>query len=85
MTGHPERPRWTGYPCPTQKRAFFDRRAAKAAARSHRKAGTTNMHVYYCDLCSHWHIGHLPAAVVRGEVSTAEWYAQRDAANGGRS
>lgn len=35
------------------------------------------MRPYPCDLCTAWHIGHKPRAVMRGEVSASDFYAAR--------
>jgi hypothetical protein len=59
--------------CPTHgKRAYPDRQTARNAIRRH---GDSRMRAYRCDaLHDVWHIGHLPAAVKRGHVTTREIY-----------
>jgi len=42
-------------------RSENDRRAAKHI-RSLRKRGFENLHVYHCDKCGAWHVGHIPGA-----------------------
>lgn len=33
------------------------------------------LNVYRCDGCTGYHVGHMPAAVRRGEVDKADWLA----------
>lgn len=79
MTGQ-ERDRWGGTvwsyrgTCSSGKVGHSSRAKAKASAKLVK--GHT-MRPYYCDECGAWHVGHKPRAVVRGEVTADEWYAQR--------
>lgn len=58
---------WIGG-CPTGKRGYLDRRAAKAVARVLPPDGGRRVHVYACTECSNWHVGHIPTSVMRGRV-----------------
>lgn len=61
--------------CSSGKRGFPERRGAKEAARHVAKtAGGDKPRAYLCDDCGYWHMGHLPDAVMRGEISAAGWY-----------
>jgi hypothetical protein len=70
-----------GYPssrCSTGKWAWSTRRGAKVAARV-KHPDDPRLRAYRCDECSHWHIGHIPPAVARGDMSAAQWYGGRAA------
>lgn len=60
--------------CPTGKRAYPDRPAARAKALKHRQWYGDHLRPYRCPTCDAFHIGHLPAAVLRGDVSAREHY-----------
>lgn len=36
--------------------------------------GDKGIRSYYCDECEHWHVGHIPQAVRRGEYTAGEIY-----------
>ena len=59
--------------CPAHgKRAYPNRQTARTAIR---RLGDSGMRAYRCDaLPNAWHIGHLPAAVKRGHLTTREIY-----------
>jgi hypothetical protein len=58
------------------------RLARKARARTRkgrpseksRELGGGGLSVYLCPTCHHWHVGHLPYVIRRGERSRAEMY-----------
>lgn len=52
------------------KSAWIERDAAKAAARSMREE--SRMREYRCEETGHWHIGHMPPSVMRGEETMTE-------------
>ncbi|MGN7187051.1 hypothetical protein [Microbacterium enclense] len=56
---------YTSDDCPTRKRSWRDRAAAKKAAKNMRGQ---HMNVYVCEHCSGFHLGHLPSIVIRGVV-----------------
>lgn len=61
-------PLWNGT-CPRcGKRQYPTRRAARKAARTIPSDGHLN--AYRCG--RYWHLGHLPAAVIAGELSRAD-------------
>lgn len=64
--------------CPSGKRVYLDRATAKRAAGRAARDGRGRMRPYTCGDCAGIHIGHLPAAVVRGEVTADEWYGRTD-------
>jgi hypothetical protein len=66
---------WVGGVCPSGKRGFITRRAAKAAARQLAKAGSGGTRAYLCE-CGYWHIGHQPRPVQQGWVAARDWYAR---------
>lgn len=51
--------------CPTGKRGYVDRQAARVAEKRARLV-TGRMRPYLCKQCGAWHLGHLPRSVVRG-------------------
>lgn len=61
---------WHG--CGTGKRMYASRKEAKKARGQirHKKAtvgrDAQGLSAYRCDLCRHWHLGHLPYHVRRG-------------------
>lgn len=59
--------------CPSGKIAYGSRADARAAAMRARKRGE-HCRPYRCPRCDLIHIGHLPPAVVAGEVSATEFY-----------
>lgn len=62
--------------CPTGKRAFPTRRAAKATAASVRSGNGEHLRPYRCTepSCALWHVGHLPLDVMHGKTSSASYY-----------
>lgn len=69
--------------CSSGKFGYVSRRTAKESANKQRQASGP-MRPYRCDECSLWHIGHKPKAVIRGEVTSSEWYEQRRGSAGRR-
>lgn len=61
--------------CPTSKKAYVTRAEAhRAAVRIQKQVGGERMSPYRCrDGCAYFHIGHLPRAVKRGEVTRGEY------------
>lgn len=68
------RHKWVTDQCSTGKRGYPERAGAKEVAKFMSKTGNPGTHVYRCAECRNWHVGHLPSAVRRGEVSAQEWY-----------
>jgi hypothetical protein len=67
MRGSALSSQWTAQNgCPTGKRAYVNRRAAKQAASRNRRMGNDRLSVYKCKQCFGWHLGHLPREVKRG-------------------
>ena len=52
------------------KVAYLARASAKWAGKRH----VEKMRPYACSTCGLWHLGHLPRAVRRGELTADEWY-----------
>lgn len=78
MTGNDyTRRQWVTEVCPTGKRAYFTRRAAKTAARSVAKLGSPGNRPYVCPRCDYWHIGHKPTAAVLGQAAASDVYRGR--------
>lgn len=63
--------------CSSGKFSYVSRAVAKEWAR---KARVGTMRPYRCTECGLWHVGHKPKAVIRGEVSSTEWYAGKGSA-----
>lgn len=63
---------WTEKGCPTGKRSYDSRNAAKRAKSRNARMLGDRLSEYWCDQCDSWHLGHLPAAVRRGEISRSE-------------
>jgi len=64
-----------------EKRCFHTRAQAAAFAKQAEKkrgdhGGRRNMRPYRCEKCGHWHVGHLPTAVVSGHLTAADYYKQ---------
>lgn len=62
---------WTT--CECGKRGFLKKSEAHRARRGHR--GRTHMGIYRCDSAVggyHWHLGHKPGALIRGEIDRTE-------------
>lgn len=70
----------TGY-CSSGKRVYPDRATAKTVAARAERGGRGRMRPYRCGECRGIHLGHLPGAVVRGEVTADEWYASKNEAS----
>lgn len=52
--------------CPaTGKQQFVSKRGAKMMRRVLRGE---SLAVYECQFCEYWHLGHLPAAIISGEL-----------------
>lgn len=62
---------WSTGACPTGKRQHPSRRSAKAHSARLRPE---RVREYQCEQCGTWHVGHLPAAVRRGELTATEHY-----------
>jgi len=60
--------------CSSGKRAHLSRRSAKAHALGLRRYGQ-HLRPYECVECRYWHVGHLPARVIAGLVTSTEHYA----------
>ena len=58
--------------CPVHgKLLYVNRKTAKKAAREH----STHKNEFPCDTNpAMWHIGELPAAVIRGEITRDQYY-----------
>lgn len=58
--------------CPVHgKLLYVNRKTARKAARAH----PTHKNEFPCDVNpAMWHIGELPSAVIRGEVTREEYY-----------
>lgn len=57
-----------GHPCPTcGKRSWLTRADAKKVAR---RMHDTHLNVYRCG--DAWHLGHLPAPVIRGDLNRSD-------------
>ena len=76
MKGHrrPQREftsQWVTGICSTGKRS----RLTKISAKQHAKnMPGERMREYRCEECDSWHVGHLPRAVVQGQVTASEYY-----------
>lgn len=55
----------------TGKRGYRSKKDARVARQRHPKDG---LHVYRCDGCGHFHLGHLPLLVRSGVVSRGGYY-----------
>lgn len=65
-------PSWCGT-CPvTRKRRYADRQTARAALRDGHNRSTQGLAAYRCPHCQYWEIGHLPPAVVAGDMARSE-------------
>jgi predicted aminopeptidase len=62
---------WSVQPC--GKRGHPSRASARAQAIELRQQGD-HVRVYFHVACGTYHVGHLPAAVMRGEVSDVDYY-----------
>jgi hypothetical protein len=60
--------------CPSGKFAHPTRKGAKEHASNARRRTGEHVRPYRCPICDLWHVGHLPRAVVRGEVSSDQAY-----------
>lgn len=56
---------YTTYNCPTGKRTYSSRKAAKASYKQHLRKHD-HMRAYTCPECGGWHLGHLDYATMRG-------------------
>lgn len=56
---------WVTTTCSTGKLSFINRACARRAARN---LHDSRLSAYLCTECRHFHFGHLPEAVVRGEL-----------------
>lgn len=54
--------------------SYFSRAGAKALVKRIKSEGDKGIRTYYCDECEHWHAGHLPDVVRRGDYTAAEIY-----------
>lgn len=54
------------------KIAYQSREMARAGARRHSQG--EQLRPYRCETCALWHVGHLPRAVRRGDVTADEYY-----------
>lgn len=68
--------------CPTGKRSHTSRRGAKAHAYSLKLDTGQHLRPYRCDECSMWHVGPLPAAVLRGRRPADQLHASQRRAAG---
>lgn len=77
VNGDPARSgnQWVSDVCPTGKRSHTTRRGAKVALKRLRGRGGESLGLYQCDTCGHWHVGHRPKAVTRGQISKEQWRA----------
>lgn len=71
---------WTTNGCPTGKRAYATKAAAKDARRWFQRRGGDLLSAYRCEHCSCFHLGHIPDAVRRGDISRGDYYGGREAA-----
>lgn len=60
--------------CSSGKWSYTSRRVAKLWAQRARSVGKGVMRPYECNECGAWHVGHKPRAVIRGDLTAAEWY-----------
>lgn len=54
-----------------KKVSYRSKRAAKTARR---RVGDGGLRPYFCERHNSWHLGHLPRAIHRGDVSRSEVY-----------
>lgn len=54
------------------KNLYASRTDAKTVIRDHHS--DPNMREYKCEFLDGWHVGHMPDAVKRGEITTGEIY-----------
>lgn len=65
-------------------KGYDNRHAAKQATSKGHHDG--HVRPYQCQKCGYWHVGTLPAAVIQGEMTAAEFYdAQAARAEAGRN
>lgn len=59
----------------TGKVRYWSRKDARAALRRLKGAGRAEGHLqpYICDYCGHFHLGHIPPEVSRGEIEKHTW------------
>lgn len=60
--------------CSSGKRSHATRRGAKAHAYALRQDTGQHLRPYLCEECRHWHVGHLPAQVLRGRKTADQVY-----------
>lgn len=48
--------------CPTGKRSYASKQAARKALRNHR-GSLADLRCYQCDVCAAWHCGHREKAI----------------------
>lgn len=60
--------------CSSGKRSYFSRPGAKALVKRIKSEGDKGIRTYFCEECLHWHAGHLPDVVRRGEHTAGEIY-----------
>ncbi|MBM0275354.1 hypothetical protein [Micromonospora tarensis] len=71
-----QRPDYVGYCDEHGKRLYPSRKQARKKLREHRS--DKGMREYPCDLVEgHWHLGHLPLAVVEGRKTARQVYRRR--------
>lgn len=60
--------------CSSGKRSYFTRDGAKDLVKRIKSEGDKAIRSYWCTECEHWHVGHIPAVVRRGEYTAGEIY-----------
>ena len=63
--------------CTCGKRGYGCKAVAKKRARQHEGDTKERMRQYRCQSSGLWHNGHLPAAVVRGDLTRADIWPRR--------
>lgn len=60
--------------CSTGKQAYFTRAGARTLVRALKAEGDKGVRAYRCPECNHFHAGHMPDVVRRGEKTAGEIY-----------
>lgn len=60
----------------TCKKIPYERRRGAVRARR-RQPGKKGLRPYRCPTCGYWHLGHLPAAIIAGDVGRGDVYPGR--------
>lgn len=60
--------------CSSGKQSYFTRAGAKTLVRALKAEGDKGVRAYHCPECDHFHAGHLPDVVRRGDQTATEIY-----------